>query len=217
MDSRRLRQVFAAVLAAFFGLLAFYGVYTGSVLPAVSLLSLTLLLFASVKIAEEHDPHLLNMVQEESYRITLKSVVATSFLTGMVFLFLVFAASAIIGTIFLFASFETVSTSVLADAVGRLQLLLNPPLPVLTVYYTGLAISAGFSFWLLYPYLPPRSEEFAAPVSFVIAWAYLLSAASIFVDIPYSSPAFLGLDAAIIAAWGHFFSLAYEDVEKYVP
>ncbi len=220
MDSVAARRHLLFVLLPLTAALMVYGVFSpvaGSTAAAVVLLLLTAALLVSVEAAETVDPHQINLVQEKSYRITLRSVVATAFLTGIVLLALLYGAAAVIGVVAAFAGYETLSFQLFADAVGRLGILLEISAVHLLGGYAAVAVAMGAGFWILFPYLPTQDEEVAAPATFLATGIWLAAVAGMFVPLPVTQPASLALDAAIVAVWGHFFALAYEDVEKYVP
>ncbi|MDY6769923.1 MAG: hypothetical protein SVU88_03040 [Candidatus Nanohaloarchaea archaeon] len=220
MDSVRLRQLVVAGLLPATAGTAIYGLASGrpnAAAASAALLGIPVLVGSVVAAARRYDPHQIALVQEKSYRITLRSVLATTCLTGIVLLGALYAAAAVIGAVTAFWGYETLSFRIFADAVARLRLLLDVPAGQLVAGYAVTAVGAAVSFWVLYPYLPTQDEGLAGPVAFVAAWLYLLSAASLFVPLPVGEPASLALDAAIIGMWGHVFALAYEDVERYVP
>ncbi|MDY6768684.1 MAG: hypothetical protein SVW02_01100 [Candidatus Nanohaloarchaea archaeon] len=220
MDSVATRRTLIAVLLPATALLILYGVFAttaGSTAAAAVLLLLTVTLLVTVETAETVDPHQINLVQEKSYRITLRSVLATAILTGIVLLAVLYGAAAVIGVVAAFAGYETLSFQLFADAVGRLALLLEIPATQLVAGYAAVAVAMGAGFWILFPYLPTQDEEIAAPATFLATGVYVAAVGAMFASLPVSQPASLALDAAIVAFWGHFFALAYEDVEKYVP
>ncbi len=220
MDSVQLRRYLLPPLIAATLLLAVYGLFSPqpqSVAGSLILVGLSVLLAAGVWAAEQYDPHLQNLVQEKSYRITLRSVLATALLTGFVFLIGLYAAAAVIGVVAVTWGYEPVSFQVFADVVSRLALLLDAQLLPLVGGYIAVAAAMGAGFWVLFPYLPVADERRAAPASFLAVWIYLVAAAAVFRPVPVSEPTVLAFDAAVVAVWGHVFAVAYRDVERYVP
>ncbi|MDY6761815.1 MAG: hypothetical protein SVY41_02100 [Candidatus Nanohaloarchaea archaeon] len=220
MDSVQLRRLVIAGVLPVTGAIALYGAVSPrphSLLGSLTLLMATLLLGGGVWAAERYHPHLQNLVEEKSYRITLRSVLATAFLTGVLLLAALYAAAVVIGVVTAAWGYEPVSFQVFADVVGRLALLLDIPLMPLIGGYIGAAVAMGAGFWILYPYLPVEDEAIGGPASFLAVWAYLLAAAVIFHPVSAVEPGSLAIDAAVAAVWGHVFAAAYEDVERYVP
>ncbi|MDY6766268.1 MAG: hypothetical protein SVW77_02770 [Candidatus Nanohaloarchaea archaeon] len=220
MDSVQLRRRFIAVLlpaTVAVGLVGLVSPQPHAVLGSLTLLCGTALLAGAIWIAERRHPHLRNLVEKKSYQITLRSVLATAGLTGLLFLAALFAAATVIGVVTAVWGYEPVSFQVFAHVVDRLALLLDLSLVPLLVGYIGVAAAMGTGFWVLYPYLPVEDEELAGPVSFAATWAYLLAVVAVFRPVPVAEPAALAFDAAVAAAWGHVFAAAYEDVERYVP
>jgi hypothetical protein len=217
MDSVQLRRIVLPVIAVITGVFALYGTATGSFGGAAVLTVLAAVLASGVWAAERYRPHLQNLVQEKSYRITLRSVTATAVLTGVVLLAGLYAASIVIAVVAAFWGYEPVSFQIFADIVGRLALLLDLSLNALLGADLGVAVAMGVGFWVLYPYLPLQDETVAGPAAFLATWLYLLGAAAVLGDVPQSEPAAFAFDAAVAAVWGHLFAVAYQDIERYVP
>lgn len=219
MDSVRARKLLVVVILAATAIIAVYGAFSpvpGSGPAALVLVLLAVLLVLGVEAAEKHDPHQINLVQEKSYRITVRSVLATALVTGIVLLGTLYAAGAVIGLVTAVGGYEPFAFQLFGDAVSRLQLLLAASPSRILAVYASVAVVMGLGFWVLYPYLPTQDEELAGPLAFVASWSYLLAAAAVFTPLPLPEPAALALDAALIAFWGHIFALAYEGVEQYV-
>ncbi|MFB6294879.1 MAG: hypothetical protein ABEI97_03915 [Candidatus Nanohaloarchaea archaeon] len=220
MDSVQLRRYAIPPLLTVTGVLALYGVVSPhryAKLGALLLVGGTAAVAAGVILAERYRLHLQNLVEEKSYRITLRSVLAATFLTGFVLLIGLYAAAAVIAVVTAAWGYEPVSFQIFADVMGRLALLLDLPVMQLIGGYTAVAAAMGVGFWMLFPYLPVEDEAVGGPAAFVAVWAYLLGAAAILAPVPATAPASLVVDAAVAAVWGHVFAAAYKDVERYVP
>lgn len=220
MESRIERRIVAVVLGA--GLVwlmadAFRSPTAATWLASGLIIGLTAGLLTVIEGSEAVDPHQYAMSQKKSYSITLRSVLVTAFLTGLFVLGLLLFAGMVIGMVTAFAGYETFSAAVLADALARVELVLQLPGETLLGFGALTAAAAGTGFWLLYPYVPVADEVRAAPAIFVVVWGYMVAAALLSLDVAVPNPAALVLDAAVMAVWGHFFAVAYVDVETYVP
>lgn len=189
------------------------GAWTGM----VALTVLTAVLLAVIRGSEAVDPHQYALSQKKSYRITYRSSVATALLTGVVVLALLLFTGAVIGIVTAVAGYEPYSATVLADALERVAAVLQLPGPTLLGAGAAIAAALGTGFWLLFPYIPGDDEMRAAPVTFAATWLYLGAAATVVDPGLVPEPATFVLDTALVALWGHFFAVAYVDVERYVP
>lgn len=177
----------------------------------------TLLLAGIVRGALRVDPHQRDLEQKKSYRLTYRSVLATTAVTGVAMLAGVLFAGAVLGAVMTTAGYESLSYAILADVLVRLSVLLQLPTVDLVLLYAGSVVAAGTGFWLLYPFVPGEDEERLGPVIFVIVWLELGAVALMLSPGLMPEPAAIALDAALVALWGHFFAVAYEDVQAYVP
>lgn len=216
MESRRERRILSVVTAPAMFALAGLAVRRGRPIAAGVLLALPVAVVLAVAAGRRLDPHQIDLAQKKSYSITLKSVLATALVTGFVVTALLVATGVVMAVVTAVSGYRTLSVAVLSDALARLDLLLHlSPAAVL-----GIAVAAsaacGLSFWLLYPYLPIEDEEVAGPAAFLLGGAALWAVARV-LGMGAWTPTALALDAALVALWGHFFAVAYEDVEAYVP
>lgn len=177
----------------------------------------TLLLAGIVRGALRVDPHQRDLEQKKSYLLTYRSVLATTAVTGIVMLAGLVFAGVVMDAVMAAAQYESLSYAILADVLDRLTALMALPSLKLAVLYIGSVIAAGTGFWLLYPFVPGEDEERLGPVIFVIVWLELGGIALMLSPGLMPEPAAIALDAALVALWGHFFALAYEDVQAYVP
>lgn len=216
MESRRERRIIAAALLPVLGALAWLAVQRGAPGAAGVLLALPVAVAVAVAAGRRLDPHQIDLAQKKSYSITLKSVLATALVTGFVVTAVLVATGAVMAVVTAAWGYRTLSVTVLAEALARLDLLLHlSPGAVLGIAF-GTSVACALSFWLLYPYLPIEDEDVAGPVTFLLAGAALWAVARL-TGLGAWTPTALALDAALVALWGHFFAIAYEDVEAYVP
>ncbi|MCJ7478743.1 MAG: hypothetical protein MUP63_01020 [Candidatus Nanohaloarchaeota archaeon QJJ-7] len=217
MDSVAFRKLLLTVILPLTVIIGLYGIFFTSNIGGVVLIALTSGLLLGIIAIDREDPHQINLTEEKSYRITLKSVLTTSLITGLFLAGLLYGTAEVIEALIRFWGYEPLSFQLFVDTVGRLDTFMQLPPSQFAAAYLGSALVAGLSFWILYPYLPTESEEVAGPVTFSLAWMYLISLVAIFLQPPQITPVALALDAALFAFWGHIFAIAYEDVEKYVP
>lgn len=222
MHSMHHRRVLLAALIPVYAFALFLAL-TGARRPAVEVVLgpvlLTTLLIAVIRAAWRRDPHRINLVQKKAYSITWRSVVATTALTGLAVFLMLTLASMVFAAVTSYAGYTPLSVVVLETALTRIHTLAGLPLLILVVTYGIAVVGMGTGFWLLYPYIPVQDEELAGPLTFVVAWLYgVFFVALLLPTDPLSGGAFgLVLDAALVAVWGKFFAVAYEDVQAYVP
>lgn len=199
--------------------LALMGVDRPPILIVLAPVALTAVVVAVVVAARRRDPHEITLAQKKAYSITWRSVVATSALTGLVLFLLLTFASVVFAAITAYAGYTPLSAVVLETALTRLHMFAGLPGILLLATYLIAVVGVGTGFWLLYPYIPVEDEELAGPITFVVAWLYgVLFIAFLLPTNPLAGdPVGLVLDAALVAVWGKFFAVAYEDVQAYVP
>ncbi|MFB6076961.1 MAG: hypothetical protein ABEK12_02430, partial [Candidatus Nanohaloarchaea archaeon] len=136
---------------------------------------LTAVIVGAIYLGRRIDPHQRNLEQKKVYMTTFRSVVVTSALTGVLTLLLLFAASLVIGSIGIISGYQTLSMAVLADALQRLIAVLHLPPDRLVSMAAAAVLGTGTGFWLLYPELPIDNEKIGGPVTFGVAWIYVLA------------------------------------------
>lgn len=222
MHSLHKRHVLAAALAPVYViivLLALMGARQPPLEIVLAPVLLTVLVAAAVVFGRRTDPHEINLTQKKAYSITWPSVVATTAFTGLAVLVLLTFASTVFAAITSYAGYTPLSVVVLETALTRLQTFAGLPLLVVLATYLIAVVGVGTGFWILYPYIPVEDEELAGPITFVVAWLYGVFFVSFLIPAnPLAGEPFgLVLDAALVAVWGKFFAVAYEDVQAYVP